>query len=140
LRGESALRTISQGILAKKEQGRIVFGNHPEFWHEIKERADAAIVGPGHMDILGPAVAGWCAALEKPGVPAVRLICAIGPDMEKKVAYAQGMPNMRLTFIPYEVVRTPEEACRKVLTGKDPVTGKPVLEEIIDVPPRQPTV
>jgi hypothetical protein len=109
------------------------FEDDPALWNEIRRKARGAIVGPGHLDTLGPAVVGWCATLEKMGVPAVPLICAVCPDMEKKIAFERGMPSMRLTFIPFEVVGTSEEACRKTLAGNDPVTGKPVLQEIIDV-------
>ena len=115
------------------------FNKQPEFWKEIKEEADGAVVGPGHMDTLGPAVVGWCVKLEKMGVPAVPLICAITPEMEKKVAFENGMEHMRLTFIPYEVVGTSEERCRQILEGDDPITGIPVLDEINDCLTRQPT-
>ena len=115
------------------------FDEHKEFWLEIKEKADGAIVGPGHLDTLGPAVVKWCVTLEKLGVPAVPLICAVFPELEKKVAYENGMPDIRLTFIPYQVVGTSEETCRKVLEGNDPVTNKPVLDEFVDVLTRQPT-
>lgn len=115
------------------------FEDDPAFWDEIKLKAHGAIVGPGHLDTLGPAVVGWCATLEKMGVPAVPLICAVFPDLERKVAFERGMPDMRLTFIPYEVVGTSEEVCRKTLAGNDPVTGNPVLKEITDVLTKQPT-
>jgi hypothetical protein len=115
------------------------FEDDPALWAEIKEKAQGAIVGPGHLDTLGPAVVGWCATLEKMGVPAVPLICAVYPGLEKKVAFERGMPNMRLIFIPYEVVGTSEEVCRKILAGNDPITRKPVLREIVDVLTQQPT-
>jgi hypothetical protein len=41
------------------------------------------------------------------------------------------MPNERFTFVPHPITGTPAETCRKYLEGNDPVTGKPVLEEII---------
>jgi len=115
------------------------FEDDPALWAEIKEKGHGAIVGPGHLDTLGPAVVGWCVTLEKMGVPAVPLICAVFPGLEKKVAFERGMPNMRLTFIPYEVVGTSAEVCRKVLEGNDPVTGQPVLKEIIEALTKQPT-
>ena len=42
------------------------------------------------------------------------------------------MPNHRFTFVPHPITGTSEELCRKYLEGNDPVTGKPVLQEIID--------
>jgi hypothetical protein len=115
------------------------FDDDPDLWTEIKRKGHGAIVGPGHMDTLGPAVVGWCAELEKLGVPAVPLICAIFPELEKRVAYLKGMPDMRMTFIPYEIIGATESACRKILESRDPVTGKPVIEEMIDILTRPPT-
>ncbi len=42
------------------------------------------------------------------------------------------MPNHRFTFLPHPITGTSAELCRKYLEGNDPVTGKPVLQEIID--------
>jgi hypothetical protein len=41
------------------------------------------------------------------------------------------MPNERFTFVPHPVTGMPEAVCRKYLEGNDPITGKPVLQEII---------
>jgi hypothetical protein len=41
------------------------------------------------------------------------------------------MPNQRFTFVPHPITGTPAELCRKYLQGNDPMTGKPVLQEII---------
>ncbi len=41
------------------------------------------------------------------------------------------MPNLRYTFVPHPIAGTSAEVCRKYLQGADPVTGKPVLEEIV---------
>ncbi len=41
------------------------------------------------------------------------------------------MPNQRFTFVPHPITGTPAESCRKYLQGNDPITGKPVLQEII---------
>jgi len=42
------------------------------------------------------------------------------------------MPNHRFTFVPHPIAGTTAEMCRKYLEGNDPITGKPVLKEIID--------
>ncbi len=39
---------------------------------------------------------------------------------------------MRYTFVPHPIAGTSAETCRNYLEGNDPVTGKPVLKEIID--------
>ncbi|MEJ2110702.1 MAG: hypothetical protein P8Z37_12495 [Acidobacteriota bacterium] len=41
------------------------------------------------------------------------------------------MPNLRYTFVPHPIAGTSAEVCKKYLEGNDPVTGKPVLDEII---------
>jgi len=41
------------------------------------------------------------------------------------------MPNMRYTFVPHPIAGTSADACRRYLQGNDPVTAKPVLDEII---------
>jgi hypothetical protein len=42
------------------------------------------------------------------------------------------MPGLRFTFVPHPITGTAAEVCRKYLKGNDPVTGRPVLEEIIE--------
>jgi len=41
------------------------------------------------------------------------------------------MPNQRFTFVPHPITGAPEALCRKYLEGSDPLTGKPVVDEII---------
>ena len=41
------------------------------------------------------------------------------------------MAGQRFTFVPHPITGTPAALCRKYLEGNDPVTGKPVLQEII---------
>jgi hypothetical protein len=46
-------------------------------------------------------------------------------------AFKKGMPGERFTFVPHPITGTPAATCRKYLEGNDPITGKPVLQEII---------
>jgi hypothetical protein len=108
------------------------FHDDPKLWAEIKQKADGAIVGPGHMDTLGPSTVNWCTSLEKLGVPTVPLLCAVFPQLERGVAFLRGIPKMRITNILFEVIGTSEEHNRKLMEGNDPVTGKPVLKEIVE--------
>jgi hypothetical protein len=124
--------------VVRKKSGT-TFDDDLALWQEIKEKGHGAIVGPGHMDTLGPAVVGWCLELEKMGVPAAPVIGAAFPDIVKGVAYEKGMPNMRLTFIPRFVARIPEAVCHQFLLGNDPINKKPVLEEIIAALTKPPT-
>jgi hypothetical protein len=116
--------------IVKSKSGSF-FDQDPGFWLEVKETADGAIVGPGHLDTLGPAVVGWCAKLEDLGVPAVPLICATFPDMERQTAVQKGVPLMRITYLQYHVLGASVEESRKNLESDDPVSGRPVLDEII---------
>jgi hypothetical protein len=52
-------------------------------------------------------------------------------SLVKSYIYKKGMPNMRYTFVPHPITGTSSEVCRRYLQGNDPVTGKPVLDEII---------
>ncbi len=47
-------------------------------------------------------------------------------------AYKKGMPNERFTFVPHPIAGTTSEVCRKYLKGNDLVTGRPVIDMIID--------
>ena len=45
----------------------------------------------------------------------------------------KGMPNLRFTFIRGPVwAKTPEQLRRDVVEGKSPITGKPVMQEIVE--------
>ena len=52
-------------------------------------------------------------------------------DLVTTYAYKKGMPNERFTFVPHPIAGTSAEVCKKYLEGNDPITGKPVLQEII---------
>jgi hypothetical protein len=46
-------------------------------------------------------------------------------------AFKKGMPGERFTFVPHPITGTSAETCRKYLEGNDPITGKPIVQEII---------
>ncbi len=46
-------------------------------------------------------------------------------------AYKKGMPGQRITFVPHPIAGVSADSCRKYLEGNDPVTGKPILVELI---------
>jgi hypothetical protein len=52
-------------------------------------------------------------------------------ELVKTYAFKRGMANQRFTFVPHPITGTPAELCRKYLEGKDPTTGKPVVQEIV---------
>ena len=43
-----------------------------------------------------------------------------------------GMPNHRLIYVPHPIAHEPSSKCREYIEGNDPVTGKPVLDEIVE--------
>jgi hypothetical protein len=43
----------------------------------------------------------------------------------------RSMPDMRFSFVPHPVAGKSREVCRRYLLEKDPVTGIPVVEEIV---------
>lgn len=52
-------------------------------------------------------------------------------EVAKTISFKKGMPNQRMTYVPHPVSGRPPEAVRSHLEGKDPITGKPILEELI---------
>jgi hypothetical protein len=53
-------------------------------------------------------------------------------DVVEGYAFRRGMPGFRFTFVPHPITGVPAALCRKYLQGNDPITGKPILDEIID--------
>lgn len=48
------------------------------------------------------------------------------------VAYAHGMPRQRFVFVPQPVMGKSDAELRGYVEGNDPITGKPVMEEVLD--------
>jgi len=76
-------------------------------------------------------VTGHSWTVEKLGIPTAPVVTLRFESLVKSYIYKKGMPNMRFTFVPHPIAGTSAEACRGYLQGNDPVTGKPVLDEII---------
>ena len=53
-------------------------------------------------------------------------------ELVKTTAYKKGMPRQRFTFVPHPVWGKPTSVHREYIEGKDPITGKPVMQEIIE--------
>jgi len=53
-------------------------------------------------------------------------------DLVKTAAYKKGMPNQRFTFVPHPVWGKSASVHRQYIEGKDPISGKPVMQEVID--------
>ncbi len=65
------------------------------------------------------------------GVPTAPVVTMRFEELVKTVAYNKGMPNERFTFVPHPITGVPASVCRTYLEGKDPITGRAVLDEIV---------
>src|SRR6185369_13932864 len=66
------------------------------------------------------------------GVPTVAVHTSVFKWVVRSVAGANGMPHMRQVFVPQPVIgKTPAEL-RAYVEGNDPVTDRPVMQEIIE--------
>jgi len=52
-------------------------------------------------------------------------------ELVKTISFKKGMPNQRFTFVPHPVAGRAPELCNKYMRGNDPVTGKPIVDELI---------
>jgi hypothetical protein len=69
--------------------------------------------------------------VEKLGVPTAPIITQRFQDLVRTIAWKKGVPNMRFTFVPHPVASKPADICRRYLLGNDPMTGKPILDELV---------
>ncbi len=108
------------------------FNNDPDLWAEIKQKGHGVIIGIGQLDTCAPSVIIFCSILEKLGLPTAPVVTQAFPDLIRNFAYKKGMPQLRFTFVPHPFANRPIEVHRGYLEGRDPLTGKPVMEEIIE--------
>ena len=105
----------------------------PKTWEEIKANGDAAIVGVGHCSNCSPAVATHAITLEtKYGVPTVALHTDKFDRVVQSVTKLAGMPDARRAFVPQPVMGKTAPELRAYVDGLDPITGRPVMQEIIE--------
>ena len=69
---------------------------------------------------------------EKLGKPTVPIVTEVFQTLAKTNAARRGMPALRTTFVPHPVWGKTAEQLRSALVGKDPVRGKPIMQEIVD--------
>jgi len=50
----------------------------------------------------------------------------------KMHAKLTGKPHLRVTCVPHPISRVPASICRKYIEGNDPITGRPILNEIVE--------
>jgi hypothetical protein len=71
-------------------------------------------------------------SLEKIGKPSVAFVTNRFVEIARTRARKSGMPNARLVFVPHPVSGKTAEQHQVMVAGKDPATGKPVTQEVVD--------
>ena len=105
----------------------------PKTWEEIKQHGDAAIVGVGHCSNCSPAVATHAITLEtKYGVPTVALHTDKFDRVVQSVTKMAGLPQAARAFVPQPVMGKTTAELEAYVNGKDPVSGRPVMQEIVE--------
>ena len=104
----------------------------PKTWEEIKAKGDAAIVGVGHCSTCAPGVATHAITLEtKYGVPTVALHTDKFDRVVASVAKMNGLPDAPRAFVPQPVMGKSTAELKAYVYGNDPLSGKPVMQEVI---------
>lgn len=65
------------------------------------------------------------------GIPAVALITEHFRNLVAENALKKGMPNLRVTYVPSPVWGKSKEQLAKDLAGVSPVTGEPIMAEVV---------
>ncbi len=105
----------------------------PTTWEEIKKNGDAAIVGVGHCSTCAPAVATHAITLDtKYGVPAVAIHTDKFDKVVKSVRKMGGLAEAPTVFVPQPVMGKTAAELRAYVNGNDPITGRPVMQEIVE--------
>jgi hypothetical protein len=65
------------------------------------------------------------------GMPTAPIVTERFLNVAKTISFKKGMPNQRVTYVPHPVSGRPAEQVRKYLERNDPITGRPILEELV---------
>lgn len=122
------------GVKTKLVQMASYYGkDDPALWSEIRDHGHAAIIGVGHCSTCAPATSTHAITLETQyGVPAVAIHTDKFVKVVQSVTRMAGLPQAPLVFVPQPVMGKSEAELRAYVEGKDPYTGKPVMQEIIE--------
>jgi hypothetical protein len=104
----------------------------PTTWEEIEANGDAAIIGVGHCSTCAPAVSTHAITLDtKYGVPTVALHTDKFDRVVRSVTSMAGLPGAPCVFVPQPVMGKTAAELRAYVDGADPISGRPVMHEII---------
>jgi hypothetical protein len=70
--------------------------------------------------------------IELRGVPTVAIVTESFADQCNSVKYVSGFPNQRLYFTVHPITGTSYEQCLEYIRGNDPVSGRPLFDEIVE--------
>lgn len=70
--------------------------------------------------------------LEEAGVPSVAVHTHVFARLSRATANANGMPRTRQAFVPQPVVDLSRPELRAYVEGRDPISGRPFMQEIIE--------
>src|SRR4029450_1271958 len=68
----------------------------------------------------------------KYGVPTVAIHTNAFEKVVQSVTQMHGMPQARYTFVPQPVMAKPGEQLRAYVDGNGPISGRPVMQEVIE--------
>lgn len=104
----------------------------PATWETIKANGDAAIVGVGHCSTCAPGVATHAITLEtRYGVPTVAIHTDMFARVVQSVTTMAGLPQAPRAFVPQPVMGKSATELAAYVAGNDPVTGRPLMQEVV---------
>jgi len=71
-------------------------------------------------------------SIEKRGIPAVGVVTQVFEPLVRMYSRLVGRPEFPIVFVPQPVKLVPAEKCREYAEGNDPVTGRSVIEELVE--------
>ena len=66
------------------------------------------------------------------GIPAIPMVTRRFVELATTTAFKKGVPNLRITYTPHPISDRPADLADKYVKGSDPVSGEPMLKEIVE--------
>ena len=65
------------------------------------------------------------------GIPTAPVVTQRFQELVKTISWKKGMPKQRFVFVPHPVAGRPPELCNQYVRGKDPLSGKAIVDELV---------
>ena len=65
------------------------------------------------------------------GIPTVSIVTSRFEELASTTAFKKGIPSLRITYAPHPLTDRPADVCDTYLKGNNPISKKPMLEEIV---------